>query len=80
MCVNLVLRDCSVNSAQKLREVSIFTTPICIVSGVIVFSSSVCVCVCVLPLSWLNGQIYRPEFRYVGQVEGYLGQVLRSRS
>ncbi len=37
----------------------------------------VCVCVCVLPLSRLNGQTYRLEFQYVGQVEGYLGQVWR---
>ncbi len=35
---------------------------------------------CVLPLSWMNGQTYRPEIRRVGQVEGYLGQVQRSRS
>ena len=40
----------------------------------------VCLCVCLLPLSCLNGQTYRPEFWYVGQVEGYLGQVQRSRS
>ncbi len=52
--------------------------------GVIVLTScvcvSVCVCVCLLPLSCLNRQTYRPEFWYVGQVEGYLGQVHRSRS
>ncbi len=47
-------------------------------TGVIVLTS--CVCVCLLPLSCLNGQTYKPEFRYVGQVEGYLGQVRRSRS
>ena len=35
----------------------------------------VCVSVCVLPLSSVNGQTYRPEFQHVGQVEGYLGQV-----
>ena len=37
-------------------------------------------CVCLLPLACLNGQTYRPVFWYVGQVEGYLGQVQRSRS
>ena len=31
-------------------------------------------------LSRPNGQTYSREFRHVGQVEGYLGQVLRSRS
>ena len=41
---------------------------------------SVCVFVCLLPLSCLNGQSYRPEFSYVGQVEEYLGQVKRSMS
>ncbi len=40
----------------------------------------VCLCVCVLPLSRLNRQTYRLEFRYVGQLEGYLGQLRRSRS
>ena len=39
-----------------------------------------CVCVCVLPLSRLNGQTYRPDFWCVCLVEGYLGQVRRSRS
>ncbi len=38
------------------------------------------VCVCVLPLPRPNGQTYRLDFLYVGQVEGYLGQVHRSRS
>ena len=32
------------------------------------------VSVCLLPLSCLNRQTYRPESWYVGQVEGYLGQ------
>ncbi len=36
--------------------------------------------VCLLPLSWLNGQTCGPDFWCVGQVEGYLGQVYRSRS
>ena len=38
--------------------------------------------VCLLPLSWRNGQTYGPEFRHVGtrQVEGYVGQVRRSTS
>ena len=40
----------------------------------------VCVCVCVLPLSRPNGQTYGPDFWCVGQMEGYLGQVQRSRS
>ncbi len=44
----------------------------CDVSGVIVLTSSVCL----LPLY----QTYRLEFRHVGQVEGYLGQIRRSRS
>ena len=35
---------------------------------------------CVLPLSQPNGQTNGLEFWYVGQVEGYLGQVRRSRS
>ncbi len=42
---------------------------------------SVCLCVCAsVSLSQLNGWTYRLEFRYVGQVEGYLGQVRRLRS
>ena len=51
-------------------------------SDVIVLTSSVrlCLCVCLLPLSWPNGQTCRLEFWYVGQVEGYLGHVCRSRS
>ncbi len=53
-------------------------------SGVIVLASSVCLCVCLsvclLPFSWPNVQTYGLEFRHVGQVEGYLGQVRRSRS
>ncbi len=58
-----------------------FITPhVCDVSGVIVLTSSVCVSVCLLPLSQPNGQTYGLEFQYVGQVEGYLGQVCRSRS
>ena len=39
----------------------------------------VCVWVCVLPLSKTNRQTYGPEIQHVGQVEGYLGQVQRSR-
>ncbi len=41
--------------------ISVVITPhVCDVSGVIVLTSSVCVClsVCVLPLSRLNGQTY----------------------
>ncbi len=44
--------------------------------GVIVLTSSVCVCVTTLTTE----QTYGPEFRHVGQVEGYVGQVQRSRS
>ena len=40
----------------------------------------VCVSVCVLPPSQLNGQIYGHDFWCVCQVEEYLGQVQRSRS
>ncbi len=49
---------------------------------VIVLTASVCVCVgvCVLPLYRPNEQTYGPEFRHVGQVEEYLGQVRKSRS
>ena len=43
--------------------------------GVIVLTSSVCVCVCLLPLSPPN----RLEFWHVGQVEEYLDHVCRSR-
>ncbi len=32
----------------------------------------VCVCVCLLPLSRLNRQTYRLDFRHVAQVEGYV--------
>ena len=64
---------------QSLLHVLIITTHVCDVSGVIVLTSSmclsVCVCVCVLPLSRLSGETYRLDFRYIGQVEGYLGQV-----
>ncbi len=50
-------------------------------TGVIVLARSVCVSVCVcVSLSWVNGQTYGSEFWYQGQVEGYLGQVRRSRS
>ena len=58
----------------------IITPHVCEVSGVIVLTSSVCVSVCVLPLSRPNGQTYGLEFRHVGQEEKYLGQVCRSRS
>ncbi len=34
----------------------------------------------VLPLSWSNGQTYGHAIQHVRQVEGYLGQVQRSRS
>ncbi len=63
---------------------SLHPTSLCDVSGVIVLTSCVCVSVCpcvrVLPLSQPNGQTYRLEFWHGGQVEGYLGQVHRSRS
>ncbi len=48
-------------------------------AGVIVLTSFLCVCVCVLPLLQQNGHAYRLEFWHGGQVEGYLGQVYRSR-
>ena len=48
------------------------------VSGVIVLTSSVCPSLCLLPLSWPNGQTY--EYWHGGQVEGYRGQVNGSRS
>ena len=44
-------------------------------TGVIVLTSCVCECVCVLPLSRPNGQRYGPEFWGVDQMEGYVGQV-----
>ncbi len=50
------------------------------VTGVIVLTSCVCLCVCLLPLWWSKGQTYRLEFCYGGQVEGYQGQGRRSRS
>ena len=63
---------------------NIFTPHVCDVSGVIVLTLSVCLCVCLcvcgLPLSRPNEQTYRLEFRHLGQVEGYVGQVFRSRS
>ena len=59
---------------QNRRNFTI-TPHVCDVSGVIVLTSSVCLSVCLLPLSWPNGQTYILEFRNVGQVEGYLGQV-----
>ncbi len=40
----------------------------------------VCLSMCHLPLSWPNRQTYAPVFQYVGPVDGYLGQVLRSGS
>ncbi len=49
-------------------------------TGVIVLTSFVCVCVCVLPLSQPNRQTYRLEFWHAGQVEEYLSQLGRSRS
>ncbi len=54
----------------------IITPHVCDVSGVIVLTSSVCL----LPLSRPNRQTYRLEIWHGGQVEGYLGQVYRSRS
>ncbi len=51
--------------------------------GVIVLALCVCVCVCVcvsVSLSRKNEGTYRLEFWHGGQVEGYLGQVHRSRS
>ncbi len=50
-------------------------------TGVIVLTSCVCpsVCLCVTTLQ-PKRQTYRPELWHVGQVEGYLGQVWRSRS
>ncbi len=44
--------------------------------GVIVLTSSVCVCV--LPLSQPNGPMHRLAFWHGCQVEGYLGPVYRS--
>ncbi len=49
--------------------------------GVIVLAQSVSVCVCVcVSILRVNGQTYGPGFWHEGQVEGYLGQVQRSRS
>ena len=56
---------------------SIFTPHVSDMMGVIVLTSSVCASV---SLSWANGQTYGLEFWHGGQVEGYLGQVSRSRS
>ncbi len=53
---------------------NIITPHVFDVSGVIVFDT-----VCLSPLSWPNGQAYRLNFWYAGQMEGYLGQG-RSRS
>ncbi len=39
-----------------------------------------CVSVCRLPISRPNGQAYGLEFWHGGPVEGYLGQLYRSRS
>ena len=51
--------------------------------GVIVLTScvtsSVCVLVCVLPLSQPKGQTWGPSVWHVGQVEKYLGQGHRSK-
>ena len=66
------------------KAYAFFTPHVCDVWGVIVLTSSVClcvcVCVCVLPLSQPNGRTYGLKIWHVGQVEGYLGQVCRSRS
>ena len=71
---------------RKISEctvgIKVITPQVCDLSGVIVLTLSVCVCVClcVLPLSQTKGQTYKIEFRYVAQVEVYLGHVQRSRS
>ena len=52
----------------------------CDVAGVIVQTSSVCLSVCLLPLSWPNGQTHRLEFCHGGQVGTYAGQVHWSSS
>ncbi len=58
-----------------------FYTHVSDVSGVIVLPLSVCLCVRPsVSLSRLNGQTYKLEFWHGCQVEGYLGQVYRSRS
>ncbi len=55
-----------------------FTARVSDTMGVMVLTRSVSVCVRVrVPLSWLNGQTYRPEFWHVGQLDDYLGQVCR---
>ena len=59
---------------------SVITPHVCDMSGVIVLTSCVCVCVCAsVSLSWVDGQTYGLEFWHGGQVEGYLGQVRRSK-
>ncbi len=58
------------------NDIMIITPHVSDMTGVIVLTSSVCV----LPLPWPNGQMYRLEFWHGDQVEGYLGQVRRSRS
>ena len=57
-----------------------FYTPVSDVMGVIVLILCVCVCPSVLSLSRPNRQTYRREIWHGGQVVGYLGQILRSRS
>ena len=62
---------------------SVITPHISDVMGVIVFTSFVCPSVGLCPsvsLSRPNRQAHRLEFWHGGQVEGYLGQVNRSRS
>ncbi len=49
------------------------------VSGVIVLTLCVCVSVCPLPPSQTNVPMYGLEFWHGGQLDGYLGQVYRSR-
>ncbi len=54
----------------------IITDHISDVTGVIVLTSSICVCVTTLT----SGQTHRLEFWHGSQVEVYLGEVCRSRS
>ncbi len=77
----IMLNFCTIhkNSNAMVRKEIIFLHPAS-ATGVIVLTSSVCVSVCVLPFSQWNGQTYGPELQHIGQVEGYIGQVRRSRS
>ncbi len=48
------------------RQVKYYYVTLFDVTGVIVLTLSVCLCVCTLPVSRLNGQMYRLRFCQVG--------------